>query len=297
MSSDISKNNSAEKPVNNFVSAKKFLMKRYEFRNNIISNTIEMKLKFPKNDEDKNFIQCNDSELYCLLKERGFKISQADLRALLSSSFVKNYNPIELYFKTVKEKYKNNDFKLEEHSEIDRLSSYVTAKDKKRFKKHFKKALVRTVACALYPKVVNKQAFVLVSESQNIGKTHFIRFLISEMLKDYYTENIGIDKDSLIALCENFIINMDELATISKKDLNSLKSVFSKESDKSRRPYDSRQIRRTRTASFFGSTNAVEFLNDHTGSVRWLCFEIKGINFEYSKGIDINKEWAEAYFL
>jgi predicted P-loop ATPase len=278
-------------PKNNFVIAKEFLSSQYVFRNNTISNTIEMKLK---DEDDGKFIQCNDSELYCLLKADGFKLSQADLRALLLSSFVIPYNPLESYFNKFK-----IDCSADEHSEIENLTKYITVKkgDEELFKLHFKKALVRTVACTLNPKVVNKQAFVLVSGIQNIGKTHFIRFLVPDELKDYYTENIGIDKDSRIALCENFIINMDELATISKKDLNSLKSILSKESDKSRRPYDSREIRRTRTASFFGSTNEIAFLNDHTGSVRWLCFEIESIDFEYSKEIDIDKVWAEAYRL
>ena len=40
------------------------------------------------------------------------------------------------------------------------------------------------------------------------------------------------------------------------------------------------------------------FLNDETGSVRWLCFELKGrIDFAYSKEVDINKVWSQAYHL
>lgn len=105
------------------------------------------------------------------------------------------------------------------------------------------------------------------------------------------------DKDSLIALCENFIINLDELATLSKSEINNTKSMFSKEADKSRRPFDKRPINRARTANFWGSTNNEEFLTDETGSVRWLCFEILDINKSYSTEVDINKIWAEAYYL
>jgi predicted P-loop ATPase len=40
------------------------------------------------------------------------------------------------------------------------------------------------------------------------------------------------------------------------------------------------------------------FLNDETGSVRWLCFELKGkIDFGYSKQVDIHKVWSQAYHL
>src|SRR5690606_21919700 len=45
-----------------------------------------------------------------------------------------------------------------------------------------------------------------------------------------------------------------------------------------------------------GSTNMTSFLNDETGSVRWLCFELTGkIDFSYSKEVDINKVWSQAY--
>lgn len=36
---------------------------------------------------------------------------------------------------------------------------------------------------------------------------------------------------------------------------------------------------------------------DETGSVRWLCFEIEKIDWEYSKKININLVYAQAYHL
>ena len=40
------------------------------------------------------------------------------------------------------------------------------------------------------------------------------------------------------------------------------------------------------------------FLNDETGSVRWLCFELMDkIDFAYSKEIEIKNVWAQAYHL
>jgi predicted P-loop ATPase len=40
-----------------------------------------------------------------------------------------------------------------------------------------------------------------------------------------------------------------------------------------------------------------EFLADETGSVRWLCFNIKSINWKYNTDIDINDVWAQAHSL
>ena len=50
-----------------------------------------------------------------------------------------------------------------------------------------------------------------------------------------------------------------------------------------------------RRASFAGSVNTAQFLNDTTGSRRFLCFEVE--NIEYAHNIDINKVYAQALFL
>lgn len=47
-----------------------------------------------------------------------------------------------------------------------------------------------------------------------------------------------------------------------------------------------------RRASFAGSVNTSQFLNDTTGSRRFLCFEVEHI--EYTHDIDINKVYAQA---
>jgi predicted P-loop ATPase len=38
-----------------------------------------------------------------------------------------------------------------------------------------------------------------------------------------------------------------------------------------------------------------EFLSDPTGNVRWIPFEITGIDWNYSKEVNIDEVWAQAY--
>jgi len=52
-----------------------------------------------------------------------------------------------------------------------------------------------------------------------------------------------------------------------------------------------------RIASFIGSTNQSTFLQDETGSVRWLCFTVDSIDFSYKKEFKIEGLWAQAYHL
>jgi len=94
------------------------------------------------------------------------------------------------------------------------------------------------------------------------------------------------------------IINLDEIDQISYKDIKGYKSMLSKTHINIRLPYAKNNKMISRTCSFIGSTNLINFLNKSSGDVRWICFElIKGIDFNYSKEIDINKVWAQALFL
>ncbi|MBB6107692.1 Virulence-associated protein E [Mucilaginibacter lappiensis] len=90
-------------------------------------------------------------------------------------------------------------------------------------------------------------------------QTTFSRFLVPERLKKYFVENISVDKDSLIALSSNFIGILDELSTLSRFEINALKSVMSKLLVNVRHPYERRTKMTPRRISFFGSTNMTEF--------------------------------------
>lgn len=276
-----------DKPDSKFQQVLTYLDNIYDFRFNQVSYDIESKLK-----DGKVFEKCNEFDIYVDLQLNDIKFSQNNLAALLRSNLIQRYNPFDYYFSNLPEY--NPEFEIDH---IANLASYINAKDQNRFNSHLKKMLVRSVACAVNDAVFNKHAFILVHSKQNSGKSTFCRWLCPPALGEYYTENFNNDKDSMIALSENFIINLDELASLSKMELNQLKSSFSKDAVKIRRPYERNAVKSSRRANFVGSTNNLEFLTDHTGSVRWLCFEIDKINFDYKKDIDINMVWAQAVYL
>lgn len=269
-----------------------FITTLYDLQYNEVSNEVESKLK-----EDSEFQPLNENNLYRELQHNEVKFSLPNLISLLKSDFVLKVNPLKQYFESLPL------WKEEDPDHIGDLSSCVHAKDQQEFNKHFKKMLVRCVACALVDQYYNKTAFILVGEKQHTGKSTFIRFLCPPALEKYISETINFsDKDSHIAVCDNFIINIDELAVLNKADINSLKSFLSKDRVKIRHPFDRKPKSTPRRASFFGSTNDAEFLSDATGSVRWLCFELDLIEhpINYQKyETDINRDliWAQAYAL
>jgi predicted P-loop ATPase len=276
-----------EKKISTFAKVEKHLNELYDIRYNEISNEIEYREK-----KDIDYKPLNENTIYRVLQHNNIHFSMANLLALLRSNFVTIYNPFKDYFESLPKWSEQADT-----DHIEKLASYIQAKEPERFKTHFKKMLVRSIACALTDGVFNKQAFILVHDKQNSGKSTFCRWLCPIKLKNYYAENISIDKDSLISLSENIFINLDELATLSKVELNTLKSMFSKDYIKIRRPFERKPCISPRRANFIGSTNKTEFLTDETGSVRWLCFDIDGINWDYQNDIDINQVWAQAYSL
>ena len=276
---------SKKKPV--FIEVEEFLSEKYHFRNNIISNEIEI-----KEVDMASYKPINENNIYRELQHNNFKFSLMNITALLRSDFVEKFDPIKHYFKNLPAYDSRN-----EPDYIVYLCGFLKVQEPEEFKTQFKKMLVRTIACATVEGVFNKQALILVQPRQNGGKSTFCRWLCPQDLKDYYSENISLDKDSLISLCENLFINLDELATLSKIELNSLKSLFSKERVKVRKPYERKPQLIDRKASFIGSTNRAEFLNDETGSVRWLCFEIDEIDWSYKTKLNINDVWKQAYHL
>lgn len=272
----------------NIIKVLNYFPQHYDFRRNIITNDVEYSIK------DKNlFIPVEENTLFIEISKASKKVSMSDIVIFLGSKEIPEYDPFKTYFKKIALKWdekKHGDY-------ISKFSSYVSAKNQIRFDLQFKKWLVRTVVCALVPEYFNKQAFILVQEKQNSGKTSFTRFMVPKELEKYCIENIALDKDSLIALCQNLIGILDELATLSKFEINSLKSTISKASVNIRHPYDRRAKLTPRRISFIGSTNRSEFLSDETGNVRWLCFEIDNINWKYKEDIDIDILWSQAYSL
>jgi predicted P-loop ATPase len=257
----------------------------YDLRFNEITHVVEARKK-----EENDFTTINENNLYIQLLSNGYRVSLGNLCALLNSEFVPFYNPFKEYFESlVPWNEKDIDY-------IENLANRVKAKNQVQFNKHLKKMFVRTIACALDNHSFNKHAFILVGGEQNTGKTTFLRYINPPLLYNYYTETIPGDKDGLISLCENFIINLDELSSLSKFEINQLKSIFSKESVRVRHPFARKAQTDPRRVSFVGSTNEDSFLNDPTGSVRWLCFEIEKIYWDYSD-MDINLVWGQAYSL
>src|SRR5690606_24248883 len=262
-----------------------FVQENYDLRFDELGHDFQISLK------GSNQWELFDINSFLIeLAQSGIEVTPAKLEIFLRSHFIPRFNPIVEYFRSLP------GWQGEDH--IMELATYLPLKEPELFLYHFKKWLVRAVKCAVEKEYFNKQCLVLVHPQQNSGKSTWCRFLCPPTLSKYFAEDMTTDKDARIQLTRNFLINLDELSILAKKEINALKAYFSKTMINERLPYDKKNSTLYRTCSFIGSTNRATFLNDETGSVRWLCFELMDkIDFAYSKEIDIDKVWAQAYYL
>ncbi len=275
-----------------------FLNQHFKFRKNVVKNVVEccnVKDGTPQND----WKPANENNLWYFLQENNYTYSVANINTLLHTDyFVQEFNPFKDYFDNLKE--------WDGTQSICNFLKYVklaneTPDERARFERMITKWLVRAIRCALTGKM-NKQVLMFLG-SQNLGKTAFFRYLVPETLSDYWCENPNPkEKDSKISLSENLIINFDEVDSMGKLDMATVKTYISAEKVKERVPYDRNKTTMIRRCSFVGSTNKTEFLYDETGNKRWICFEVSKIIFDKNdpnkpnyRHINIDEVWTEAY--
>jgi len=259
-------------------------------------------------EESIEWVELEISELHndmirANAKQKGMLSDGEIVRMLSDRRLVPVYDPFVGYYNSISNLLPPDD----KFDYIDQFASYLKVegsdKENLRWRSNLKKALVRTVKCALDEKYFNKHALVLYSSEQSVGKTSYWRTLTPPVLKKYYYEGaIGSDKDSQTVLSKNFIIMIDELANLSRVDINVLKATLSKLTINIRLPYAKNFEDMPRRASFFGTTNRTDFLTD-SENVRWLIFNVADIDRSYGDiftgkyNIDVNKIWAQAYRL
>ena len=264
-----------------------FLSNKYIFRHNIVSGKLEFQYFGKKKWNVMNdFIE--NSMLRECLKAR-IKTNLSSLRSLLYSDFCQLYNPFEDYFETLPEYDLQTDY-------ITQLANTITTTKQDLWQQCFKKWLVAMVGCVLNDKVINHTVIVF-SGKQGLGKTTWVEKLVPKQLKEYlFSGTINPNnKDTLVQLAECMLINLDELENLNRSEIGSLKEIITKTQIRMRKAYGHNNETMPRRASFAGSVNTAQFLNDSTGSRRFLCFEVEGIQYQHD--VDINLVYAQALLL
>jgi hypothetical protein len=264
-----------------------FLLSKYRFRNNTITGRLEYRFLTKKVWHQMNdYIE--NSMLRELLKNK-VRTNMGGLRNLLYSDFCELYNPFSTYFESLPAWDEQTDY-------IAQLADTIATTHQDLWHTCFKKWLVAMVGCVLDEKIIN-QTVIVFSGKQGIGKTTWMENLVPKDLKQYlFSGTINPNnKDTLIHLSECMLINLDELENLNRTEIGSLKELITKTHIRIRRAYGHNNETLPRIASFAGSVNTVQFLNDTTGSRRFLSFEVTDIKYDHK--VALNDVYSQALHL
>lgn len=281
----------ARKKLTKIDIVERYLKSKYDIRYNVISKSIQYQVK---NELPLKWQDMQEHKFIIEIYKQGIAISERLFGSIIRNpDFTTYFDPCINYFKELK-KYKKRG-----ETEVSKLSNYITISSELSHSfliRHLTMWLARCVKTVFVPEYYNKQCLVVASANKDIGKTHFCRWICPPPLKEYMSENFEFrTKDDKISLTTDFIILMDEIDVIDSKHLNRLKATMSTNFVKVRLPHDRLATRAPRIANFIATTNDEIFIPDDIGSVRWISLPIKAIDWKYSKEINLDKLWSEAY--
>ncbi len=235
--------------------------------------------------------------------ETGLSITTNEVHTVLKSDRVKSVNPLQDWLNNLP-KYEPQEA-LSPY--IDALASQVHVKvsegseeAQERWTRWFRKWFVGMVAGWLDHTHPNHQVLVLISEKQGIFKTSWLEHLMPPALSAYRCKQASVREvttDDRMRITEFGLINLDEIDSMSPRELNVLKSVITTDKVNERAPYARTKDERPRYASFCGSGNNKRFLTDDTGNRRWLPFEVEFIDNPWERQEPYEMIFAEAKYL
>lgn len=269
-----------------------YIQSSMQCRFNVIKSRAEYRLSYDGDWKpvDKYFL----NSLARQLKALGYKTSRQYLCDLFESDFSPKINPLAQYFEELDKNY------IE--SPIEQLANTVLVKNNPNWQEYLRKWLVATVANVFVEDRCTNHTMLILCGAQGAFKTTWIENLIPVKIKRYmYSGKLDMDKDkdNNTYLAENLIINLDDQMRdlLSTRGYEAIKNIITKNYITYRRPYDPQPSDYPRLASLIGSINGIDFLNDPTGSRRFLPFEVESINIDAAKAMDMELVWQEAYDL
>ena len=257
-----------------------FLDNHVMLRHNVVTGRVEY--RFPTtyyNKTPTEWQPISDRVVNSLWAEmsKQKQVRVQDMQRVIESDYVADYDPFRFYMDNLPLWNEDKDYYIMELA----MSVIVKgeAEEQMLFCQCLKKWLVGMVACWLDPKVVNNVILVLIGE-QGSYKTTWFSYLLPPELRSYFrikTNASRMTKDDLLSLTQYGLVCYEELDTMGNRELNELKSAVTMPSIDERPAYGRYHEHRRHLASFCGTGNNVQFLNDPTGNRRWLPFEVDSI--------------------
>jgi hypothetical protein len=183
---------------------------------------------------------------------------------------------------------------------LELLAGSVTTTRPDLWRRYLRRWALQTIeaTCGWTVRRESQKGMVLVLVGdQRIGKSRWLMSLapgFGKIGKHLNLNGLGA-RDSKHEALQGGIVELGELdGTLRKSDIAALKAFITEETDEYRLPYAAIWLCRPRCTSFCGSVNDEKFLNDPTGSGRFLAVKVIG-RPHVDHGVDMQQFWAQMY--
>lgn len=134
----------------------------------------------------------------------------------------------------------------------------------------------------------------ILEGKQGVEKSTALSVLAGE--GSWFTDGLSLGaapKEVIELLSGSWIVEFAEMDGIKKNEIESVKAMVSRRTDKARPAYGRLSVERPRQCVFFGSTNSSKYLRDTTGNRRFWPVAVQPFDIEALRG-DRDQIWAEA---
>lgn len=159
-----------------------------------------------------------------------------------------------------------------------------------------RKWLLSATAAALLKTGFKTRGVLTLQGAQGIGKTSWLKSLVPDpaladsLVKlDHHLD--GGSKDSILTAIRHWLVEIGELGSTFRRDVERLKGILTNDIDKVRQPYAKQDSTYPRRTVFIATVNDDTFLVDGTGNRRWWTIRVASIN--YAHGIDMQQVFAQ----
>lgn len=158
------------------------------------------------------------------------------------------------------------------------------------------KWLLSAAAAALVLTGFKTRGVLTLQGAQGIGKTSWLKSLVPDPILadslvklDHHLD--GGNKDSILTAVRHWMVEVGELGSTFKRDVERLKGFLTNDIDKLRPPYAKKDGNYPRRTVFIATVNDDSFLVDGTGNRRWWTIRVASIN--YTHDIDMQQLFAQ----
>lgn len=263
-----------------------FISERYPIRLNLLS----MKLEVGELNVDDRFVK----SLWRQMQLAGVNADLQTVFNILGSDFVEAYHPFKAWMETLPAWDGKTDY-------IRQFFSMVHCRDiaGEDFHHYTRCWFLAMVASVMYDDVINHCILTFIGR-QGSYKSTFMLHILPPHLRAFFStksNSFQLTKDDRLMLAQNIVISLEEIDSMTPKEINQLKAFTTLPQVNERPPYGHHTMVMPRVASLTATGNNLTFLTDQTGNRRWLPFHIDSIDNPWTAQIPYEGMYAQALAL